>query len=103
MSEIAVKLREARALIERGWCQRAFIKNTPFGCAYCADGAICATAGDGEGEYGPMLAALKRATGVPSHADIWSWNDTPERTQAEVLEAFDRAIALAETNNEAAR
>ena len=32
--------------------------------------------------------------------EIPSWNDAPERTHAEVLDAFDRAIALAESENQ---
>ncbi len=43
---------------------------------------------------------LQRAIGLDSSAPdmalIWQWNDAPERTHAEVLEAFDKAIALAE-------
>jgi hypothetical protein len=38
-------------------------------------------------------AILERAIG---ERFIGDWNDAPGRTHAEVLEAFDRAIALAE-------
>lgn len=38
------------------------------------------------------IRALQKATGHPT---IWVWNDAAERTHAEVLAAFDKAIASA--------
>lgn len=39
------------------------------------------------------LVALGRAIGATCGAEIIDWNDAPERTHAEVLAAFDAAIA----------
>jgi hypothetical protein len=38
-------------------------------------------------------AAIKRAIGVDKMFSVMVWNDAPERTHAEVLAAFDKAIA----------
>lgn len=40
------------------------------------------------------IPLFKRANGFV--ADVAKWNDAPERTHADVMQAFDRAIALAE-------
>ena len=39
-----------------------------------------------------------KAVGVSAKARwlLWHWNDAPERTHAEVMAAFDRAIEMAE-------
>lgn len=48
---------------------------------------------------GGALLALATAVGIECDlAEIWRWNDAPERTHAEVMAAFDKAIALAEQN-----
>jgi hypothetical protein len=102
MTAVATKLREARALIERGWTQEAFARGksgrvvVPNGRAavcFCAVGAIkrydhwC---------YDLVAKPLATAIGVKGVTGIYDWNDAPERTQADVLAAFDRAIELAE-------
>jgi hypothetical protein len=98
-------LMEARAYIEKGWCQGAAAKDE-FGQSveweqrlngiarsWCALGAI--TDGAGLRLQSPELRdaehLLQRVVG-----DGWIavWNDSPGRTQEEVLEAFDRAIGL---------
>jgi hypothetical protein len=38
------------------------------------------------------MGYLRRSIG---QSDIIAWNDSPGRTQAEVIAAFDKAIALA--------
>jgi hypothetical protein len=43
---------------------------------------------------------LSRAIGVQGSGAIADWNDAPERTQAEVLDAFSRAILLAEAEGQ---
>lgn len=99
MSAVADKLREAREyLVRHGWNRNGY--EGPDG-SVCMMGAVNAVVGsspyDGEREdiIGPMRGLLLRGaeTSVPYPA--W-WNDAPERTQAEVLAAFDKAIALAE-------
>lgn len=46
----------------------------------------------------PVWQCLGKAIrkGGGSVGPLWRWNDAPERTHAEVMEAFDKAIALAE-------
>lgn len=62
-------------------------------CAWCSIGAMEAEVGASTSALVRALRALNLAVdGVP--VDIW--NDMPGRTHAEVLAAFDRAIALAE-------
>jgi hypothetical protein len=91
---------EARELIARGWAQKhlatdAFGRKVlpwePAAECWCSYGAIAFAVGDGVG-IASACAELRSAIG---HGDIVPWNDAPERTQAEVLAAFDRAIAEA--------
>jgi hypothetical protein len=88
-AEISNGLREARALIERGWCQHD-MRN---GDCVCIRGALLFTfrRWDLEMEADKLL---KVATGFQGY--LGDWNDAPERTQADVLAAFDKAIELAE-------
>jgi hypothetical protein len=90
MTPVSTKLREARALIERGWTQGLFSKD---GC-YCAAGAILALGVD---TYNPLTRQFAELSGVGTTAlDVVRWNDNYLRTQTDVLAAFDRAIELAE-------
>lgn len=86
-------LRKARELVSdpAHWCQGYF----RCGEAYCSAGALLYTTRDEwleDKAYGFMLAATGQ-----SHS-ISGWNDDENRTHAEVIAAFDRAIALAETS-----
>jgi rhodanese-related sulfurtransferase len=98
VSAVADKLREARALIERGWTQEAYSRSDDGRDALFSDAeAVCWCAVGAMAEVG--LASLcemyfRRVIDWPG--GIISWNDAPERTQAEVLAAFDKAIELAE-------
>lgn len=100
MSEaIAQKLDEARALIERGWCQGTF---TLDGC-FCLYGAVNMVV-DGvpwseltPDEYFVPLADV--IGGEATEYNLASWNDAPERTQAEVIEAFRKAAELARSES----
>ncbi|MDB5584350.1 MAG: hypothetical protein JWR80_9526 [Bradyrhizobium sp.] len=101
---IARKLDEARALIERGWCQKAFARagdgskvKVCHGDAvsFCSMGALDRV---GAWASGP-INALEAAVGVTVVADVMDWNDAPERTQAEVLDAFKRAAELARSSS----
>jgi hypothetical protein len=105
VNAVANKLREARALIEeRGWAQGEYLND---GDCLCVSGAISMATvgypdeGDGEtdeqdAEFRRIIAALGKAIGCQHSYEIARWNDEPERTQAEVLAAFGKAIALAE-------
>lgn len=47
-------------------------------------------------EWQPILRLFIDCNGIEGDGvlgPIWDWNDAPERTHAEVLAAFDRAIA----------
>lgn len=94
MSEqIAQKLEEAMALIEKGWCQYTYSRD---GCV-CAMGAI-ATAIGGQ-PHMLTVRGFDEAYGFVSKAIgnqlVGMWNDTKGRAQAEVIEAFRKAAELA--------
>lgn len=88
-AEIASALVAARKLIESpaDWNHR--------NCAQTAISASC-----GECRDAAALDVFCEAIGIEGEGRgksyrIWNWNDAPERTHAEVLAAFDRAIAKA--------
>lgn len=82
-------LRAARLLITepRHWCTSGGQHRN--GC-FTALTAIMSASGDGTYR---AASFLRRVTGEDL---ITIWNDAPGRTHAEVLRAFDGAIALAE-------
>ena len=89
---------DARALIEKGWCQRAFAKNKygikvtphdPSAVCFCMVGAIKRFWSSQEYKACLCLADFTRP-----HS-LLSWQDAPGRTKAEVLEVYDKAIAIA--------
>jgi hypothetical protein len=102
MTAVSTKLREARALIERGWCQFQLAHDAEgrerweyigtreddrfVPVSWCAAGAL-----KDAGAGALAVRAFREVVGTPI-----SWNDAPERTQTDVLAAFDRAIELAE-------
>ncbi len=93
-NDVAETLDKARALIEAGWAQHHYEIN---GC-YCALGAIEAAAGRDWRQAAEVVAPLAAAIGRPAgdgDREIGGWNDAPERTQAEVIQAFKEAAALA--------
>jgi hypothetical protein len=85
LSEI---LRAGKANIERyGWCQ-----GDELAIHGPVDGPCCAaTAISGDA----AIEAIKHAAGI-GDTPIATWNDAPERTLAEVLAAYDKAITAAE-------
>ena len=97
VKEVLVK---ARALIAKGWCQGAVSRSgdgtevphlSDLACSWCIVGAVCAVGKTSA----PALDALRRVTGV-RNGYLDNWNDAPERTQADVLAAFDETIARLE-------
>lgn len=85
-------LTNARDLIEKGWTQGTLVKR---GC-YCAMGAVLYAdlcEDDKFWRTNEAISRLSTAAGLDVESGIVDWNDAPERTQAEVLEVFDRAIA----------
>ena len=92
-NEVADVLRRARALIDRPekWCKGALSD----GKRMCMLGALMmAEEGYDDGYYGANTL-LRKAIGS-AHAMISVFNNAPERTHVEVMDAFDRAIVLAE-------
>jgi hypothetical protein len=85
--EILVK---ARKLIDspEKWAKREQIRYPFRICAYLA----LARAARGA-YYGEAYGCLQRAAGLGPEELIHHWNDAPERTHADVMAAFDRAIA----------
>ncbi len=79
-------------LQERGWCPDGAFGEGGTVCIAAAIGETCGRAGCGR-----ALSVMSRTIGVELYSDIaiGRWNDTPGRTIEEVLNAFDRAIALA--------
>ena len=91
-SELVEGLKRARAMIEDRWCPQGGSDDKGGVCAIVALGAGVGPE-NGLFEYGRH--ALHAAIPLPLTASIPEWNDTPGRTQAEVISAFDRAIELA--------
>ena len=81
-------LRAARARIEKpeSWGKGHGL-TPPREPALCALGALIF-----DGPHAEAIARLREALGT---SYVHKWNDAPERTHAEVLAAFDRAIELA--------
>lgn len=104
-------LRKARALIDapEKWTRGALARDADripqwpadeSATCFCSLGAIVKASGREAGqEHAPDTAsrrAMERAIGQ----NIETWNDDPATTHADVLAAFDRAIALAEQNTQ---
>jgi hypothetical protein len=107
MSDVAEKLRAARALIERGWTQGAPARTKggvpvwggeSSAVCWCVVSAMCRATPDGQTAL--LSVPLRKTIGLSDNGGgLTEWNDAPERTQAEVLAAFDRAIELAEAQS----
>ena len=107
-------LRETRAKIRLGWTQRAWaldsrgrplsLGDAEAGKAACwsLDGALLVTVASHQAQTGLMGQCMDLLEfGLPSRGrragvGLMSWNDTEERTQADVLELLDGAIRIVE-------
>ena len=103
----ATVLREARKLVERGWTQGAAARtadgksvgeDSPAATCWCSLGAMSKGSDDCD-VYADAKGFLLMAVAA---SNIAKWNDALGRTQAEVVNAFSKAIELAEAE-EAAR
>jgi hypothetical protein len=96
-SAVADKLDEARALIERGWCQGWFAKDARGNnCMEYRPEAVCWCMGGALFKVGaPDAVDLLRRVIGGDWDGIADFNDAPGRTQAEVIDAFKRAAELA--------
>ncbi len=99
MPDVLGTLRVGRERIVRGWCQETLAEDVNGeGCdelsaeavSWCAMGAVCVLDLDTR-----SYALDELNLGVDT--DIAGWNDHPDRTQAEVLDLFDRTIARVES------
>jgi hypothetical protein len=90
--QVLTILRGARELVATGWGQHTSVRYQPGGrVEYCPLGAIAKAGAEYGNDFrGKSVRELKDALGVES---IIAFNDDPSRTQAEVVDAFDRAIA----------
>jgi hypothetical protein len=70
-----------------GGCTQA---TSPAAVCWCAAGALWAERGEDEHVAFNILDEAK-----PSTVPVTFYNDRPERTQSDILEWYDRAIALA--------
>jgi hypothetical protein len=94
-------LKRGRARIEQGKCDEAFARDAAgnkidfddaSACSWCARGALGWDQGPTV-EFRRARSLLIAAIGIPDSAgELFNWNDT--HTQQDVLDAFDRAIAL---------
>lgn len=103
MNQVALDLaREARARIAEGWVQGQ-LETADGRC--CAWGALECAYDDAlepglidftvlEDAYSKCIGTLRQR--VIGGQQIPVWNDAPERTQAEVLAAFDKMIEIFE-------
>jgi hypothetical protein len=90
-------LEAARAKVAQGWCQGVHARDkngikvlsvSDLATRWCAAGALLAVGATSEASE-----LLLKTIGDPPHGSIPIWNDVPERSQADVLAAFDQAIA----------
>lgn len=91
-------LEAARARVEKGWGQGRAV--SPLGggptCVGVAIERAFTNGGEVRNEARRMFCqAVAVSFGAVYGGEIVEWNDTPGRTQADVLAAFDKAIALA--------
>lgn len=103
--EILIAAREKITTPER-WCQGAHARDEggqtvlakdPAACVWCIDGALWAvTRFTQTSARASASILLGEQIGAYSANSIHKWNDAPERTHAEVLAAFDRAIEESE-------
>lgn len=89
-------LTEARTLVARedGWIQNNFQKECSGQMCYCSVGAVDKAANSNV-DFSSFDRALRFLYEVTGAEVLSQWNDKPERTQAEVVAAFDKAIELA--------
>jgi ABC-type amino acid transport substrate-binding protein len=109
LSTVDVLRRAKQVLIERGWTQGAYECISKDACGVCAIGAINAAAHDGDADWESyqqpqpvMMAVARMEEAVAAYTDdgpdgIVGFNDDVAKSVDDVLAAFDKAIALAET------
>ena len=99
--QLVADLKAAKALIDtpEKWTKGRLRLRDKYGkvCAMCSIGAIYTAAEELLGpRHDAARDAFRAATGCLPFDSVPEWNDAPERTHAEVMAAFDKAIASAE-------
>ena len=97
-NEIADILRRAKALIDTEDKWFGPFAKPRFGGRLCSAMAISvANCGSSDIWTSPPMNIFRQVLGPQQGSfPVISWNNAPERTHAEVMSAFDKAIALAE-------
>ena len=102
LAEVLEGLENARDRLRKGWLQGTYAKDArgfeSLGWLPSAEVAWDATgacrAAVGPGHWLQLQEVVRKSLGVPS---LHEWNDAPERTQDEVVEAFTTAIKETQT------
>lgn len=101
MPDTRAVLVAARALIERGWTQRAAARNeaglpvsyrSETATCWCLSGALRVSSNGSDQRWLDVLAFMRTMT--PRHSVV-AFNDDPDTSQSDVLALFDRAIERA--------
>jgi hypothetical protein len=97
-NEILV-LTEAKKLLSNGWCQYQLAQDKngnqasywkPSAKAFSMYGAIMRVGLDLDIDVIPAIKLV--CSKIPTHGGLASWEDTPNRTQKEVLELIDSVL-----------
>lgn len=83
-----IVLERARDILAKGWCQNALEKSGSYCVVGALNVALCGRVSQG---FTPGRSRLLSSLGLAPGCAV-PWNNTPGRTQAEVLARFDAAI-----------
>lgn len=107
MSKTVIEvLKEARSKVAQGWCQGPCAVNadgmsvppeSAKACKWCVYGALEVVAGEEPDVRRMAELILDKEANAPAYSNCVGFNEYPGRTQAEVLDLFDRAIEKAGT------
>jgi hypothetical protein len=88
-------LRRAREMVKAGWCQKWAEQIDPWRRIHsrCASRAIEDAANELRLDDFVPLALLTKVIGTPYNIPMW--NDAENRSKADVLAAFDKAMRIA--------
>jgi hypothetical protein len=92
LSETTLVLIGARARLEKGWAQGGLVRENVSSPKYCMLGAINSS-GMGNHCSPAQLQAWEVLRKVVGH-HVPYWNDAIGRKHSEVLDAYDKAIAI---------
>ncbi len=87
----------ARALVARGWTRGVYHRQHCDEPCYCLVGAIVHVTKQSGPRYEAYATLAKLADTTMD--GLVGWNDAPGRTQAEVVDLFDRALAALEPSS----